>query len=415
MQIAGWEAAIQYGLLFGNDFDLKKVKNFIRKLVSLTVLQQSATRRIVACASVLAIAVAANSCIEPFSPPEVSNPETYLVVDGYLNVNGDTSDIRLSHTQGTNDSKPTVTEDGALITLEEEHGETYIFKPAGNGLYRLPPASFDQGAKYRLKIRRANGNEYESAYVVVSKTPPIDSLAYRLDPNRNAVVVYVNAHDATNATRFYRWSFEETFEYRAAYYSSLIRDVPNKVIIPRRDNINVCWRTLQSKDIKLGSTIKLSQDIIRDLPVNIIDIGTNKLYFGYSILVKQYGLTREAFEYWTDLAKTTQGTGSLFDPQPSQVTGNIRNTANAKELVFGYFSAAQEQTKRIFIKEALGTYPRCAAPDTLNLKDALESSSILLYYLQAEPPAKSGYLATSESCADCRTQGGTTTRPSFWK
>lgn len=383
--------------------------------MSFTALAASANKRVVACAGMLAIAIAVNSCIEPFSPPEVSDPGTYLVVDGYLNVNGDTSDIRLSHTQATNDNKPTVTEDGALITVESENGETFAFYPAGNGLYRLPPARFDQETKYRLKIRRANGNEYESAFVVVSKTPPIDSVGYRLDADRNAVIVQVNTHDPANATRFYRWSFEETFEYRAAYYSSLIRDVPNKAIIPRRDNINVCWRTLESKDIKLGSTIKLSQDIIRDLPVNIIDIATNKLYFGYSILVKQYGLTREAFEYWTDLAKTTQGTGSLFDPQPSQVTGNIRNKADAKELVFGYFSAAQEQTKRIFIKEALGNYPRCSAPDTLNFKDALESGGVLLYYLQAEPPAKSGYLSTSESCADCRAQGGTTTRPSFWK
>lgn len=369
----------------------------------------------VACVCVLAVAMAVNSCIESFTPPEVSNPGTYLVVDGFLNVNGDTSNIRLSHTQGVNDGKQVVTEDGASITVEAENGETYTFSPAGKGLYRLPPTSFDQETKYKLRIRRVNGSEYESAYVTVSKTPPIDSVGYRLDQSRNAVIVQVNAHDATNATRFYRWSFEETYEYRMPYYSGLIRDIPNKTIAPRSDNINVCWRTQESKDIKLGSTIKLSQDIIKDLPVNIIDIGTNKLYFGYSILVKQYGLTREAFEYWTDLAKTTQGTGSLFDPQPSQVTGNIRNKADAKELVFGYFSAAQEQKKRIFIKETLGTYPRCIAPDTLTFKDAFEGSSVLLSFHQGEPPAKSGYLATSESCADCRSQGGTTTKPSFWK
>jgi hypothetical protein len=391
------------------------VNNFIKKANDLRVFGKSATRRLVACVCVVGVAMAINSCIEPFSPPEVSNPGTYLVVDGFLNVNGDTSNIRLSHTQGVNDGKQVVTEDGASITVEAENGETYTFSPAGKGLYRLPPTSFDQEIKYKLRIRRMDGSEYESAFVTVSKTPPIDSVGYRVDQGRNAVIVQVNAHDATNATRFYRWSFEETYEYRMPYYSGLVRDIPNKAITPRSDNINVCWRTLESKDIKLGSTIKLSQDVIKDLPINIIDIGTNKLYFGYSILVKQYGLTREAFEYWTDLAKTTQGTGSLFDPQPSQVTGNIRNKADAKELVFGYFSAAQEQKKRIFIKETLGAYPRCTAPDTLDFKDALGGSSVLLSFHQGEPPAKSGYLATSESCADCRSQGGTTTKPSFWK
>ncbi|MCF0071996.1 DUF4249 domain-containing protein [Dyadobacter sp. CY261] len=359
-----------------------------------------------------AIGLIVNSCIEPFSPPEVSNPGTYLVVDGFLNVNGDTSTILLSHTQATADDKAVEMESGAYIAVDAENGETYAFHDMGNGSYKLPASAFNQDVKYRLRIKRLNGKEYESDFVVVSKTPPIDSITYRVAASRNAMLIYVNTHDANNATRFYRWNFDETYEYRMPYYSSLTRDIPNQTIIPRQDNINVCWRTLQSRDIKLGSTIKLSQDIIRDLPINVVNIATNKLYFGYSILVRQYGLSREAFEYWTDLAKTTQGTGSLFDPQPSQVTGNIHNKADVKELVFGYFSAAQEQTKRVFIRERLGEYPRCSAPDTLNYKEALEGGGVLLYYYQGMP--KSGYLSTSESCADCRSQGGTTTKPSFW-
>lgn len=361
---------------------------------------------------VLAAGVVINSCIEPFAPPEITNPETYLVVDGFLNVDGDASRIVLSHTQATNDSKQFEMEAGATIVVDAENGESYAFQDVGNGSYMLPPTTFNRDAKYRLRIKRLDGREYESDYVVVSKTPPIDSVTYRVDEGRNAMMIYVNTHDASNQTRFYRWNFEETYEYRMAYYSSLTRDYVTKNIVPRSDNINVCWRTLPSRDIKLGSTIKLSQDVIRDLPVNIVDIATNKLYFGYSILVKQYGLTREAFEYWTDLAKTTQGTGSLFDPQPSQVTGNIHAKANAKELVFGYFSAAQEQKQRIFIRETLGAYPRCMAPDTLNFNDAYNGSSVLLYFYEGLP--KSGYLATSESCADCRSQGGTTTKPEFW-
>lgn len=361
---------------------------------------------------VLAAGAVINSCIEPFAPPEITNPETYLVVDGFLNVDGEASRIVLSHTQATNDSKQFEMEAGATIVVDAENGESYAFQDVGNGSYTLPPTTFNRDAKYRLRIKRLDGREYESDYVVVSKTPPIDSITYRVDEGRNAMMIYVNTHDASNQTRFYRWNFEETYEYRMAYYSSLTRDYVTKQIVSRPDNINVCWRTLPSRDIKLGSTIKLSQDVIRDLPVNIVDIATNKLYFGYSILVKQYGLTREAFEYWTDLAKTTQGTGSLFDPQPSQVTGNIHAKANAKELVFGYFSAAQEQKQRIFIRETLGAYPRCMAPDTLDFNGAYNGSSVLLYYYEGLP--KSGYLATSESCADCRSQGGTTTKPEFW-
>ncbi len=389
---------------------VKGIKYFIKKLKSGT--KAGKWGRWALCGMLATSAFVIKSCVEPFSPPEVTNPGTYLVVDGFLNIGGDTSRVTLSHTQAVNDGKQFEMEGGATITAEAENGESYAFQDMGNGLYKLPPTTFNTDAKYRLRIRRFDGREYESDYVVVSKTPPIDSITYRVDEARNAMIIYVNTHDPSNQTRFYRWNFEETYEYRMPYYSSLTRDYKNKQIIPRSDNVNVCWRTLASRDIKLGSTIKLSQDIIRELPINIVDIASNKLYFGYTILLKQYGLTREAFEYWTDLAKTTQGTGSLFDPQPSQVTGNIHAKANAKELVFGYFSAAQEQKKRIFIREGLGAYPRCIAPDTLTFEDALNGSAVLLYFYMGQP--KSGYLGTSESCADCRSQGGNTTKPAFW-
>ena len=388
--------------------------NFIKNLKGANRAGERRSERWALWGMLVAAGLVINSCIEPFSPPEVTNPGTYLVVDGFLNVSGDTSRVVLSHTQAVNDDKQFTRESGATITADAENGESYAFQDMGDGSYKLAPTNFNSDVKYRLRIKRFNGREYESDYVVVSKTPPIDSVTYRMDPGRNRMMIYVNTHDPSNQTRFYRWNFDETYEYRMAYYSSLTRDYKTNQIVPRSDNVNVCWRTLSSRDIKLGSTIKLSQDIIRDLPVNIVDIGTNKLYFGYSILVKQYGLTREAFEYWTDLAKTTQGTGSLFDPQPSQVTGNIHAKADAKELVFGYFSAAQEQTKRIFIREALGLYPRCVPPDTLTFDEAFNSSAVLLYFYMGDPTTKSGYLGTSESCADCRSQGGTTTKPSFW-
>jgi hypothetical protein len=354
------------------------------------------------------------SCIEPFSPPEVNNVETYLVVDGFLNIGGDTSTIALSHTQNTNDNSAPLTETGANVSVEAENGEQYQFTETGGGVYVLPPAVLNVDTKYRLNIRRSSGSQYLSDYVTVSKTPPIDSVTHRYDPGRNAMIVYVNSHDAANATRFYRWKFVETYEYRSAYYSALDRDFVNKMIIPRKENINLCWRTLESKDIKLGSTIKLSADIIKDVPVNVISVISNKLYFKYSVLVKQYALSREEFEYWTDLAKTTQGTGSLFDPQPSQVTGNIKNIADNKELVFGYFSAAVEQSQRIFIDAKLGSYPRCDPPDTLKVNEAYDSGAILLNTYR-DQAGKESILGSSEYCSDCRVQGGTTTQPSFWK
>lgn len=358
-----------------------------------------------------------DSCIEPFSPPEVSSVENYLVVDGFLNVGADTSRIELRRTQNVNAEQEPYFETGAVISVEAESGESYAFSEAGSGLYLLAPKQYNTAGKYRLRIQTTDRKEYLSEYVTVNVTPAIDSLTYKLDEVQNAMIFYVNTHDPANKTQFYRWKFDETWEYRAAFFSAL--EVVNKKIITRSQDINQCWGNQKSGGIILGSTVKLSSDIIKNLPLFKVPVPTNKLYIKYSVLVKQYGLSRQAFEYWTSLAKTTQGTGSLFDPQPSQVTGNIVSTTNSKDLVFGYFSASTEAVKRITITPKLGNYPSCMPPDTFDIvcvpmsdrQCALETSALMLNY----GGQRSEYLlGAPASCADCRTQGGTTVRPPFW-
>ncbi|KAA0991110.1 DUF4249 domain-containing protein [Dyadobacter aurulentus] len=367
--------------------------------------------------SFFALLLFLDSCIEPFSPPEVNSVENHLVVDGFLNVGQDTTRIELRRTQNVNETATSVGEIMASLAVESEGGESYSFTEVGGGLYVLPPNQYNAAAKYRLRVKTVDGKEYLSDYVDVTATPPIDSVESRYDQGQDAMVFYVNTHDPNNKTHFYRWKFEETWEYRAAYFSYL--EVIDKEIVPRTEDINLCWGSSRSGSILLGSTIKLTSDVIKDLPLFRVPVSTNKLYIKYSVLVRQYALSRPAFEYWTSLAKTTQGTGSLFDPQPSQVTGNIHNVEDAKDLVFGYFSASTEQTKRLTITPRLGSYPRCMPPDTFDIvcrpmsdrQCALETTALLMSY----GGERSEYiLGAPSSCIDCRTQGGTTRRPPFW-
>jgi hypothetical protein len=370
----------------------------------------------IACTLLAILFAVMYSCIEPFSPPEVNSDENYLVIDGFLNVGNDTSKIELRRTQNVNQNVAPIIETGAKLTVEQETGEKDEFTESGKGLYFLPPKQYNRAGKYRLRVKTQGGEEYLSEYVTVNVSPVIDSLTYKVDPVQNTVVFYVNTHDSQSKTQFYRWKFEETWEYRSAFASIL--EIANGEVVVRTQDINRCWGNKKSGSILLGSTIKLTSDVIKNLPLNIVPISTNKLYIKYSILVKQYGLSRQAFEYWTSLSKTTQGTGSLFDPQPSQVTGNIFNTKDTKKLAFGYFSASTQETKRITITPRLGMYPRCMAPDTLPIvcpersaDCATKTAQLLLNYYGMRSDS---VLTAPSSCADCRTEGGTTNKPSFW-
>ncbi|PWJ60264.1 uncharacterized protein DUF4249 [Dyadobacter jejuensis] len=353
------------------------------------------------------------ACIDPFSPPEVNSDQGYLVVDGFLNLSNEESQITLRKSQNVNDNTVPLQVTGAQLKIQSEKGEEYDFTETSNAVYTLPGMQFDINDRYRLDILTSEGKHYQSAFVNAIVTPAIDSISSKLDTRQNAMVFSVNTHDDTGKTRFYRWKFEDTYEYNAALLSSIM--VQGDEIVARPDNIYTCWRSGNSTNIILGSTIKITKDEIRELPINTVYVSSQKLLIKYSMLVRQYGLTREAFEYWTELSKSTQGTGSLFDPQPSTVTGNIQNVDDPQELVFGYFGAVTEEKKRIFVSPRLG-FPNTCQVDTIpiacgnpDIDCAFETQNLLLAYMDDD-----FVFSAAPSCADCRTQGGTNVRPSFW-
>lgn len=355
-----------------------------------------------------------HACIEPFAPPEITSAKNYLVVDGSLNTSVEGgSQIRLSRTQNIYDEGGPKPELRAKLTVEGDKGSSFAFVEAGLGLYTLATKTFRDTEQYRLRIKTSAGKEYLSAYVPVVKNPPIDSLTYKVRGEREGVQIYVNTHDPLNRTRFYRWSYDETWQYSMPLYSGY--ELKGKEIVFREQTINTCWSNARPTTIVLGSSIKLSKDIIKDQGVTFVPSSSGKLQSKYSILVKQYALTQEEFEYWNTLAKTTERTGSLFDPQPAEVTGNIKSVSDASELVFGYFSASNRQEQRLFVNEYLSRGLQCEPTDTLTAVEVPESTDLILTEYYAEGSFTPEYIMGSTNCTDCRLLGGTIQKPLFWK
>jgi hypothetical protein len=353
-------------------------------------------------------------CIEPFAPPEITNARQFLVVDGSLNTSvGASSQIRLSRTQNVYDEGLPRAELRAKVTVEGNKGSRYTFVEAEKGIYHLAAASYNAAEKFRLRIRTVDGKEFLSAFVPVVKTPPIDSLTYSINPGKEGVRIFVNTHDATNKTRFYRWSFDETWEYFTPLHSPM--EVIGKSVVYRTENINTCWSSAKASTIVLGSTVKLTKDVVKDQVVTYVPVSSGKLRVKYSILVKQYGLTQEEYEYWNTLSKTTERTGSLFDPQPAQLTGNITCLSDPTELAFGYFGASTQQEHRLYVAERLGATPTCSPTDTLSLDELFDSMDLIVEEYFAPDSFTPEYVMGASNCTDCRLQGGTTKKPSFWK
>jgi hypothetical protein len=146
----------------------------------------------------------------------------------------------------------------------------------------------------------------------------------------------------------------------------------------------------------------------------------------YSILVRQWVLTPDAYDFWSNLQKNSEQIGSIFSPEPFQTKGNIHSVTDSNEMVIGYVSAGTMRQQRIYLTPfdipnwIFGTYD-----DACHLISIKNEPDSLMFYLSGfgylpvdiAPPNGSGLPSridiTFTSCADC-TQIGTNIKPSFW-
>ncbi|RZL10203.1 MAG: DUF4249 family protein, partial [Hymenobacter sp.] len=159
----------------------------------------------------------------------------------------------------------------------------------------------------------------------------------------------LSTHDATGQSRYYRWSFIETWEFHSAFESLLEYDAKQNIIVPRTTPIYTCWRTERPSFIKQGSSAQLSQDALLDFSILDLSSRAERFNIRYSILVSQLAETPEEFAYYELLRKNTEAVGGVNDPLPSQLTGNVHRLDNAAEPVLGFVGAHTVQYKRLFI------------------------------------------------------------------
>lgn len=369
------------------------------------------------------ILVTLNNCVELYEPSVITQETHYLVVDGFINSSDNSARINLSRTIPLYSEVPFPRESNAIVNIEDHEGSRYPLTEKGNGLYETFGIPVDIQKQYRLHIRTSDNQEYFSQYVPVKISPPIDSVFWLAE--NDGIRIYLNTHDDSGTTKYYKWSYSEIWEYRSPFFSAM--KLVNSMIMYRQpeEYIHRCWSSDISNNILISSSVKLKQDVISHYPLLSIEKGNKKIGQKYSILVTQQAITAEAYEYWLQLQHTTESLGGLFDPMPYEVTGNIYNASSPSEPVMGFFTAGAVQEKRILIDaQDLPDHLRFH-PHTTCLYDTIPASEITLYDdktlliasygVTDDFGVPEGYLTSDDACIDCRVHGGTTAIPPFWE
>jgi len=382
--------------------------------------------------------ISITSCKVPYNPPAITAINNYLVVEGLINIT-DSTYIKLSRTVNLSSTSTTRPELKAVVTIESNTGSSYVLSELGNGSYAAVPLNLSATNQYRLRIKTSNGSQYVSDFTNAMVSPPIDSVSFKATTD---LKIYVSTHDPKNATHYYRWDFNEAWEFHPNFKSNYISDGLHIITRQPAQEIWDCFTGDASANITLGTSTQLSQDVISQALVNTIAPDAEKISVKYTIGINQYALTKDAYDYWALLQKNTEQLGSIFDAQPSASIGNIHGVTNPAEVVIGYISAGTVATSRIFITKSqlpnwitTPFYPKCDAdsldccgpppppfpPSTAMFVNFL--NPIFQGYLTIQIPIDpildpslniKGWLAAPPKCVDC-TLRGSKVPPAYWK
>lgn len=385
---------------------------------------------------IIAPVLAITACTKPYNPTGIKSVTGYLVVEGVINAN-DSSKFQLSHTVTLTSDTTIAPVLGAQVTIEGNDNSSYPLTGNASGIYSSASLSLNANSQYRLDIKTTDGKEYQSDYVSVKITPPIDTINYVIESN--GLQINLNTHDPANNTRYYRWDYTETWEFHAKYFSAFVSNGDTVLYRQPAQQIYFCYTNDNSTNILLGSSAKLTQDVISTAPITFIPSTSEKIETEYSINVRQYALTNDAYNFWTNLKKNTEELGSIFDALPSQINGNIHCLTNPNEPVVGYISASTIQSKRIFVNNTVlpatfvATYPYTCPLDSflfvekvggiyINQEDqvfnynkgAPKGGWVPLEQITSKQGVVLGHTGTDPECGDCSIRGSLI-KPSFWQ
>ncbi len=307
------------------------------------------------CLLVFAILCAYQGCKKPFQPTIAGGPTNYLVVEGEINSGSDSTLIRLTRTVRLSAKAQTNVEQNAIVSIESAQHTLYPLTEIKPGTYAVAGLNLDETQQYRLDIKTSDGKQYESDFVPVADSPPIDSVSFNADGGKvsgQGVNLYVSTHDPSKKVQYFRWDYVETWEFES--YAESFYKSNGDTVLPRdrvNDEIYRCWKNDTASTILLGNTARLSKSVIVNQPISFVNYQSEKVSVEYSILVRQYALTADAYNFYSILKTNTEQIGSIFDVQPSELQGNIHCVSNPQEPVLGYICIGNVATKRLFIQK----------------------------------------------------------------
>ncbi len=299
-------------------------------------------------------------CTEPFEI-ETLDYESVLVVESTITDELKPQIVKLSRTS-TLESSAILTENDATVIITGNTGESYSFsQDVETGVYISNEAfSAQPNVLYTLNIKTSNARNYSSSTISLTPEVAMEKVFVErvVDPvdNKDGVQVLVTTKDPTGQSQYFRYEYEETYKVIAPYPSSYTFEIINfdvknytyEVVVTPREPEITCYTTELSTGILQTATENLNDNQVLRFPVRYLSKEDAKLQTRYSLLVKQFVQSVEAYTFYKKIKELGSIQSLLSQSQPGYVRGNITSENDPDEKVLGFFDASSVTSKRIY-------------------------------------------------------------------
>ncbi|MEH6770949.1 DUF4249 domain-containing protein [Maribacter arcticus] len=350
-------------------------------------------------------------------------------------------------------------EENAQVSVVDNRGNEYEFVETSPGTY-LSNDNFaaEKDVPYTLNVLTDKGTSYVSSAESFSSVGQIEELYAERDFNvdgEEGVFIYLDGGSTNTSDKYYRYTYEESYKIIAPEWSEedfvltnydpcALPTVTYDLEIVKRENEEgkVCYKTDYSNTIIQNSTVGLQENRAVGFPVRFLNRNNYIISHRYSILVKQYFQSVDAYNYYRTLESFGSSESIFSTVQPGLLIGNIKSENEGNAQVVGYFEVASVTEKRVYFnyedlfpEEALPAYDVNCFPFSPPLEhpsycytgeinwpcpiSILEGVNVNLFAYYGENTEGIGacpgpYLVTFRACSDCTVLGDSAI-PDFWE
>tara|TARA_R110001592_G_scaffold63512_3_gene194437 strand:- start:4435 stop:5658 length:1224 start_codon:yes stop_codon:yes gene_type:complete len=386
------------------------------------------------------------SCVEPYDLKQENNFDDLLVVEAVLTDEFKFQSIKLSRTYSLDNVNPVI-EKNAIVKVIEDGITIYEFEEDKNGIY-VSKKQFNAkvNKKYKLELVLSSGKKYSSKTEQLSSgtKSDFDLIASKGQDNSGddgVFIKYVSINGGNNeSSNYYRFDYSSTYKIVSPNWADekLVVNSTNKPSLVAKGNEigKVCYGVDVSTKSFLRNADQFQGNDIEPFNLRFLAKNDLRIYHRYSLNVKQFLISREAFIFYKTLEELVTSDNLFSGNQPGLVIGNITSSDENNENVLGYFDVSKVYSKRVFFnytdffsksgdplpednyfEPCISSYPTLDSrrhEQPLSLNEMLTNGLVVFLAENLLPVVPGGpYQVVTKNCGDC-SKYGDVKKPDFW-